>query len=284
MQSRRCGNDTRKPAGGQHGPGGVCSIRDVCPGRRRACDHYKIITCHRKNTPGCPHSSPCSTSPATSPCCSGACTWSRPACSAPSARPWRRPGACTGHPPAGLRRRPGHHRRAAEQHRHRPDDHRLRRWRRGRPGAGPGRYAGRQRRHHPDRPAAVLRPDLAGAHPDPGRRLDVPPLPARPHPRPGPRLHRPGPVAAVAAPAGAAVQLVQSAPMLGMVLEALSTQPVVAVLLSAIFTWAAHSSVAVVAGHVAGQPSHGAARGLRAGAGRQPGHRHQSHDRGRHRR
>ena len=38
----------------------------------------------------------------------------------------------------------------------------------------------------------------------------------------------------------------QSAPMLGMVLEALSTQPVVAVLLSAIFTWAAHSSVAVV--------------------------------------
>ena len=30
----------------------------------------------------------------------------------------------------------------------------------------------------------------------------------------------------------------QSAPMLGMVLEALSTQPVVAVLLSAIFTWA----------------------------------------------
>ena len=41
-------------------------------------------------------------------------------------------------------------------------------------------------------------------------------------------------------------ELFQSAPMLGMVLEALSTQPVVAVLLSAIFTWAAHSSVAVV--------------------------------------
>ena len=77
----------------------------------------------------------------------------------------------------------------------------------------------------------------------------------------------------------------QSAPMLGMVLEALSTQPVVAVLLSAIFTWAALQRGRGGAGHVAGQPSHGgAARGLRAGAGRQPGHRHQSHDRGRHRR
>ena len=38
----------------------------------------------------------------------------------------------------------------------------------------------------------------------------------------------------------------QTAPMLGMILEALSTQPVAAVLLSAAFTWAAHSSVAVV--------------------------------------
>lgn len=38
----------------------------------------------------------------------------------------------------------------------------------------------------------------------------------------------------------------QTAPMLGMILDALSTQPVAAVLLSAAFTWAAHSSVAVV--------------------------------------
>ncbi|WP_313697745.1 Na/Pi symporter, partial [Achromobacter sp.] len=38
----------------------------------------------------------------------------------------------------------------------------------------------------------------------------------------------------------------QTAPMLGMILDALATQPVAAVLLSAAFTWAAHSSVAVV--------------------------------------
>lgn len=38
----------------------------------------------------------------------------------------------------------------------------------------------------------------------------------------------------------------QRTPMLGMVLDVLSTQPVAAVLLSAAFTWAAHSSVAVV--------------------------------------
>jgi phosphate:Na+ symporter len=38
----------------------------------------------------------------------------------------------------------------------------------------------------------------------------------------------------------------QTAPILGMILDALSTQPVAAVLLSAAFTWAAHSSVAVV--------------------------------------
>lgn len=200
--------------------------------------------------------------------------------------PGRCPGACAGHPPAGLRRRPGHHRGAAEQHRHRPDDHRLRRRRRGRPGPGPGRHAGRQRRHHPDRPAAVLRPDLAGAHPDPGRRLDVPSLPARPHPRPGPRLHRPGPAAAVAAPAGAAVRAVPERAHAGhgagsLVHPAGGGRAAVGDL---------HLGRALQrgrggAGHVAGQPSHGgAARGLRAGAGRQPGHRHQSHDRGRHRR
>ena len=137
----------------------------------------------------------------------------------------------------------------------------------------------------PDRPAAVLRPDLAGAHPDPGRRLDVPRYP------PG-RTRDLGRVfiglGLLLLSLHQLVQLFepfQSAPMLGMVLEALSTQPVVAVLLSAIFTWAAHSSVAVVV-LVMSLASHhgGAARGLRAGAGRQPGHRHQSHDRGRHRR
>lgn len=39
---------------------------------------------------------------------------------------------------------------------------------------------------------------------------------------------------------------IQSAPMLGIVLGALANQPVAAVLLSALLTWAAHSSVAVV--------------------------------------
>jgi phosphate:Na+ symporter len=38
----------------------------------------------------------------------------------------------------------------------------------------------------------------------------------------------------------------QTAPMLGMILDALATQPVATVLLAAAFTWAAHSSVAVV--------------------------------------
>ena len=153
------------------------------------------------------------------------------------------PGACAGHPP-GPRRRPGHHRGAAEQHRHRPDDHRLRRRRRGRPGPGPGRHAGAN--VGTTLIVQLLSFDLTSLAPililagvwmfrryPPGRTRDL----GRVFIGLGLlllSLHQ-------------LVQLFdQSAPMLGMVLEALSTQPVVAVLLSAIFTWAAHSSVAVV--------------------------------------
>ena len=74
---------------------------------------------------------PCSTSPARSLCCCGACTWCRPASSAPSAPDLRRLlGTALRNRLAGLRCRHRRDRHPAEQHRDRPDGGRFRRRRR----------------------------------------------------------------------------------------------------------------------------------------------------------
>src|SRR3546814_19549724 len=79
-----------------------------------------------------------------------------------------------------------HYRGTAKQHRHRPDDHRVRRWRPGGTRTRPGSHAGRQCGYDTDRSGMVVQSDRPGAGSHTCRCLAVPAASARAAPTPGP--------------------------------------------------------------------------------------------------